>query len=62
MFINVYGILFSLQVTGLYMESSRINMRLLSTFLIKKAEKHKLCSLYLTAIFYIRGCGLYFTV
>ena len=29
-------------------------------FSIKTADKYKLCSLHLTAIFYIRGCGLYF--
>jgi hypothetical protein len=30
------------------------------SLVIKIVEKHKLYSLHLTAIFYIRGCGLYY--
>jgi hypothetical protein len=39
------------------MESSRIKRQLLSVYK-KIAEKHKFCSLHLTAIFYITCYGL----
>jgi hypothetical protein len=42
-----------------YMKSSRIEKQLLSVYKTKIAEKHKICSLHLTAIFYIPCCGLY---
>jgi hypothetical protein len=46
---------FLLPVTDLYMKSSRIYTLFTFGLLIEIAENYKLCSLQLTAIFYIRG-------